>query len=199
MHFVDVWSHLWSYVTPEQMTAIFTVILSLSTIGLWTATGRLSALAAAQSRDMKDSIAEAARAATAMENVAIHIETNAKAANDSVASLRERTAQQMRAYVGITPGNAIYQERNRNLHFEGQPAMVNTGHTPAHKVSYWAQSAILLGLNLLFFQFHCPRTSRSLPVKIRRVMPPSFGRSRPLRSIAGSRNTSMTRRSLISK
>ena len=32
------WCSIWDYVTPEQMTAIFTVILGISTIGLWMAT-----------------------------------------------------------------------------------------------------------------------------------------------------------------
>lgn len=64
------WCRLWSYVTPEQMTALFTVILGISTIGLWAATWRLSSLAASQSKDMKDSIAVAKESADAAKRSA---------------------------------------------------------------------------------------------------------------------------------
>jgi hypothetical protein len=96
-----------------------------------------------QSKAMERTIEEAGRSASAMEKVAIHIETSAQAATDSVAALKERTAQQMRAYLTVNIGGAIYQERPRNLKFEAKPLLINTGHTPAHKVSYIAKAAIL--------------------------------------------------------
>jgi hypothetical protein len=95
-----------------------------------------------QSEDMKRSIAEASRSASAMEQVAAHIETSAKAAIDSVAALRERTAQQMRAYLTVVVGAALYQDRHKGIRFEGKPMLINTGHTPAHKVRYRAKGAI---------------------------------------------------------
>jgi len=96
-----------------------------------------------QSEAMERAISEANRSASAMEKVATHIETSAKAATESVAALRERTAQQMRAYLTIVVGNAIFQERKKNLKFEAKPFLINSGHTPAHKVTYVAKAAIL--------------------------------------------------------
>jgi hypothetical protein len=92
---------------------------------------------------MERSIAEATRLASAMEVVSKEIAVSAKAATDSVAALKERTAQQMRAYLAVAVGAAIYQERNKPLKFEGKPLLVNSGHTPAYKVSYRAKAEIL--------------------------------------------------------
>ncbi|HLX00425.1 MAG TPA: hypothetical protein VKR82_17435 [Candidatus Acidoferrales bacterium] len=99
--------------------------------------------AAGQSAAMERSINEANRLASAMEKAAKDIGISASAAVDSVEALRERTAQQMRAYVSVIVGTAIYQERDKDLKFEGRPFMVNTGHTPAHGVSYRAKAAVL--------------------------------------------------------
>lgn len=97
----------------------------------------------AQSKSMEKSVAEAARLAGAMERVAGDIAVSSKAAVDSVAALRERTAQQMRAYVTVNIGSAVYQERSKGLRFEGKPLLINTGHTPAKNVSFRASAAIL--------------------------------------------------------
>jgi hypothetical protein len=96
-----------------------------------------------QSDDMKRSIAEANRLATAMEKVAKDIAVSTQAAIDSVAAVRERTAQQMRAYLCVIIGDGIYQDRPNKLKFEAKPTLINAGHTPAHKVSYTAKAAIL--------------------------------------------------------
>jgi hypothetical protein len=78
-----------------------------------------------------------------MEHVAEGIAVSANAAQQSVATLRERTAMQMRAYVSVVVGAAIFQDRDRQLRFEAKPVMVNNGNTPAHNVGFWAGSAIL--------------------------------------------------------
>src|ERR1017187_893495 len=52
------------------ITAIFTVVLALSTVLLWKETKDLRNFAQQQSEDMKASIAEAARSADAMRDVA---------------------------------------------------------------------------------------------------------------------------------
>jgi hypothetical protein len=96
-----------------------------------------------QSRDMKASIAEATRSASAMEAVAGNAAISARMATESVATVRERTAQQMRAYVSVLVGGAVYQEREKNLRFEAKPVIVNAGHTPAHNVGYRARAAVL--------------------------------------------------------
>lgn len=127
--------------------AWFTFSLRRSTDKLWDAGERQIALAretsASQGRDMQASIAEALRAATAMENVAQGIDLSVKATQTSVATLRERTAMQMRAYVSVLINNGLYQERDKNLKFDVRPQVINTGHTPAHKLTYWATAEIL--------------------------------------------------------
>jgi hypothetical protein len=77
----------------------------------------------AQSSDMKASIAQATRAATAMEKVAENVSLSAKAATDSVAILKDRTALQMRAYLSVVAGSAVYQERQKRFRFEARPLL----------------------------------------------------------------------------
>lgn len=101
---------------------------------------KMDQVSAAQSTDMSNSIKEAARAADGMEKSA--------AAMTMVASTLENTAErQLRAYLTVINGGAIFQEKNRekgeNLRFEAKPMMVNTGQTPARKVTYQAVAAIL--------------------------------------------------------
>ncbi|MBT3070819.1 hypothetical protein KKP04_08060 [Rhodomicrobium sp. Az07] len=127
----------------DTLLAIFTFFLVV--IGAWQGhviSGQIE-LARGQSADTKASIAEAVRAATAMERVADGIAESVKTGAESVAALRERTAMQMRAYVSVLVGTAIYQEREKNVRFEARPVIVNNGGTPAHKLSYWANIAIL--------------------------------------------------------
>lgn len=106
-------------------------------------TEELIAESAAQSKSMERSVVEAAKLTAAMEKVAQDISISAKAATDSVSALRERTAQQMRAYLTVLIGGGIYQEREKNLKFEGKPNIINTGHTPAHRVRHKVKSSIL--------------------------------------------------------
>jgi hypothetical protein len=89
-----------------------------------------------QAAEMRHSVAEAARLASAMERMALNGE-------QSVQALRERTAQQMRAYLTIVIGGGTYQEREKGLKFDVRPNLVNTGNTPAHKVGYRARADIL--------------------------------------------------------
>ncbi|MDB0544650.1 hypothetical protein LBW62_25775, partial [Ralstonia solanacearum] len=98
---------------------------------------------AEQASDMKASIRESARAADAMEQVAKNSMQAAQHASESVAALKERTAQQMRAYLSIDIGAAVYQERDKNLRFEGKPLLRNAGHTPAYRVSHTCRAGIL--------------------------------------------------------
>jgi hypothetical protein len=99
--------------------------------------------AADQSKAMERSISEANRLASAMERVSKDIAISASAATESVAALRERTAQQMRAYLSVVVGTGIYQDKAKNLKFQAQPLVVNAGHTPAHKVSFKAKTEVL--------------------------------------------------------
>jgi hypothetical protein len=92
--------------------------------------------AAQQSDDMEKSIAESARAASAMEAMA-------KNMTESVATVKDVSARQMRAYVSVVVGIAIYQEKDRNLKFEARPIIINTGHTPAHDLGFQATAGVM--------------------------------------------------------
>lgn len=146
----DIWWPTWLLVV---VTAI-AVCAALKTLGSINAqviemrktgeqTDKLIAENIAQSKSMEKSVAEATRLASAMEKVAGDIAVSSKAAVDSVGALRERTAQQMRAYLTVNIGFAVYQERSKGFKFEGKPLLINTGHTPAKRVSFRASASIL--------------------------------------------------------
>jgi hypothetical protein len=50
---------------------------------------------------------------------------------------------ELRAYLGVTINTGCYQEREKQIRFEGTPALVNNGKTPAHKVRYRSKAAVL--------------------------------------------------------
>jgi len=127
--------------------AVFTCLLFMFTALLWWVTYRLSNDAREEGKhrsiEMADSIREANRAAKAMESLAESAAANSKAAIESVSVLKDRTAQQMRAYLMVIIGSGTYQEREKNLRFEVRPQLVNSGNTPAHKMTYWARAKIM--------------------------------------------------------
>jgi hypothetical protein len=92
-----------------------------------------------QSKSMQQSVAEAARLASAMEVVAKEIAVSSQAATASVSAI----GLQMRAYICVVIGSAVYQDRAKNLKFQALPSIINAGLTPAHKVSFSASAAIL--------------------------------------------------------
>src|ERR1700738_4326627 len=92
--------------------------------------------AAEQSGDMKESIKQATRAATAMEISA----TAASGASRAVAQSVAYVGHQVRAYLSVRINGGIYQDRSKNLRFEPKPLLINTGLTPAYKVRYAAKA-----------------------------------------------------------
>ncbi len=129
------------------LLAFATCILAAYTYKLWNATNKMVVSAEESANNqftaMQKSIGEAVRTATAMENVAEGVRTSANAATESVATLKEVTSKQMRAYLTVVIGSAIYQERTKGLKFEARPRLINTGHTPAHKVKFKCNAAVL--------------------------------------------------------
>lgn len=88
--------------------------------------------AAEESKAMERHIGEAARSANAMEKIVTTIETGNKAI--------------IRAYLSVTIGTAVYQERRPDqfdFKFEAKPNLVNTGNTPARKVRIRRTAQIL--------------------------------------------------------
>jgi hypothetical protein len=72
----------------------------------------------------------------------------AKAAEASVETGKDTTKRQLRAYLSVIIGQAIYQERRDedkggDLMFECRPLLVNSGQTPARGIQFKARSAIL--------------------------------------------------------
>jgi len=72
--------------------------------------------------------------------------------------MKDTAKRQLRAYLTVTIGSAIYQERRSaedggDLKFESDPHLVNTGQTPARKIQFKARAEILpsplpVGINL---------------------------------------------------
>jgi hypothetical protein len=53
------------------------------------------------------------------------------------------TRAQLRAYLSVIIGTAVYQERHKGLKFEAKPTILNNGQTPAYNVRYRAKADIL--------------------------------------------------------
>ena len=121
----------------KTLVAINAQVVEMRETGVQT--DKLIAENIAQSKSLERSVTEAGRSATAMEFVAKEIAVSSKAAMASVSAIN----QQMRAYLCVVIGTAIYQERPKNMKFQAVPSIVNAGLTPAHKVSFRASAAIL--------------------------------------------------------
>jgi hypothetical protein len=148
----------WIKATTDPVAA-FTGLLVVATVGLWFFTALMwkatkravddaSANSARQGREMQSSIAEAARAASAMEGVAESMGVNATQIVESVnlsrgiAKHQEMFGKaQMRAYISVLIGGARYQQGA--LKFEASPMIVNNGATPARNLRYRIRAKIL--------------------------------------------------------
>jgi hypothetical protein len=93
----------------------------------------------AQSASLERSVAETARFATAVENVAKSLESTAEASTETLQGLRK----QMRAYLTVIIGGGIPQNPERTLRFDARPTVLNAGPTPARNVRTRIKSAIL--------------------------------------------------------
>lgn len=134
----------------NALLALFTLVLATSTIFLWWETRGLRKSADAQTEDMKRSIAEATRAATAMEGVSESMATNVWALKESVAMTKEIADRQkivteleMRAFISVATGGVVPQDAQTGYRFEPRMLMINNGNTPAYNVSYQARADVL--------------------------------------------------------
>jgi hypothetical protein len=96
-----------------------------------------------QTEDMKRSIKQATRAASATENLAVAAATSSKAAVEIVDNNKDTMTRLLRAYLCVNFGAAIFQRPETNFRFEVRFQLVNAGQTPAYKVAYKAHAAIL--------------------------------------------------------
>jgi hypothetical protein len=99
--------------------------------------------AAQQGSDMQRSIAEATRAADAMEKFAASAAIGSRAATESVATTKETMTRLLRAYLCVNFGKAWFQKPETNFKFEVRVQLINAGQTPGYKVSHRAHADIL--------------------------------------------------------
>ena len=136
--------------SSEAIIALGTIALAIFTATLWRATDRLLASAKEDGERMERSIAEAAKAATAMEGVAASTATNALQLAETVEINRSiGRAQrflgeaQLRANVSVLVGGFARLQHETGLRFETQPLMRNTGHTAARNLRWRVRCAVL--------------------------------------------------------
>ena len=99
-------------------------------------------IATGQTADMAKSIAEATRAAVAMERVGGTLEQTNQINRGIIISQRDAWRQQMRAYISADTGVNFRQNRITGLKFEFRPNLINHGLTPANKVRMIARCDI---------------------------------------------------------
>lgn len=141
----------WKSSIDDPIT-LLTLCLVVATFGLWRATVRLAKdtvrSGKVQADKMEQSVAEAARAATAMEGVAKSMAINAEQVVKSVGISADIAKHQrlfgqmqMRAYLTVVVGKGFFQDAN--YVFQAEPRILNTGHTPARNVRWRMGSGIL--------------------------------------------------------
>ena len=108
----------------DKVVAWFTVILTVSTIGLWY-------FASVQSSDMKNSLLIAEQAANAAADAA--------KASDKQARIAEETAErQLRAYVTVKGGDLIFKDQTIFCVL----TIENAGQTPAYDLTTWTNIGV---------------------------------------------------------
>lgn len=72
-----------------------------------------------------------------------HFEKLARETAKSVAVSQDTAKRQLRAYIVVIIGDAMWQEREKGYRFGALPLLKNSGQTPAYKVTFIAKAAIL--------------------------------------------------------
>jgi hypothetical protein len=120
-----------AHASNEKAITIATIVLAFFTIALWVANVRLigatKRASAQQALDTQRAIGETKRSADAIQSMADATKSNA-------ANMQSMFAKQMRAYVTVDVGRAIYQDAT--LRFEAIPIITNNGLTPATNVCF---------------------------------------------------------------
>jgi hypothetical protein len=134
----------------ELLTFGLVVVGLIQAWVFWVQAGRLKAtvikmdeISKGQTADTAKSIAEAGRAAAAMERVATSIAANVVTTSRMAEDQRAFWALQMRAYVVVNVGDAVYQETSKNLKFEGKAQVINVGATPAYNFRRRVKAKVL--------------------------------------------------------
>lgn len=127
----------------EALIALGTIALAIFTYTLWRATDRLLTSAREEGERMERSIAEAGKAAVAMQGVAAASNLSVAQVTASVANQKMFGQMQMRAYLSVLIGGATFQEGQKGLKFGSSPLLKNTGFTTARKIRWRIGVAIL--------------------------------------------------------
>lgn len=126
----------------ESRTTIATIVLAIFTIALWAANIWLirdaRRVSDRQASTTNRSIEEAKRSADAMHDVA-------EATKNNAILMSGMLSKQMRAYLTVEIGGALYQDEH--LRFEAKPVLANNGLTPARKVCFRVMADIMDGVN----------------------------------------------------
>ena len=104
---------------------------------------KMDEIAEEQTSDMGRYIEQASRAALAMEGVAKELSISSKAASGTLEMMKGRTATQLRAFVTVSIGNGVPQNRANNQPFFVSPVVSNDGQTPAYKLRYTMKVDVL--------------------------------------------------------
>lgn len=128
---------------------IFTFVLASKTSGLHVATRGLQDFARIQAEDMKNSIAQASRAAKAMEIMSDTLSQNTQITKDIIERQKKYAAIQLRAYVypwdaGLYEGSLLDPPQTARTNEPGVVFNIrNSGHTPAKNVISWGNLTII--------------------------------------------------------
>jgi hypothetical protein len=132
-----------------ELTAVIAVIGFIQTLVFAVQAHRLrqtikkmDEIASGQTADMAKSIAEAARAAVAMERVGGTLEQTNQINRGIIISQRDAWRQQMRAYIYADTWVHVRKNRITGLKFEFRPNIINHGLTLANKVRMIARCDI---------------------------------------------------------
>jgi hypothetical protein len=86
---------------------------------------------------------------------------------------RRSSERQLRAYLSVVIGAAVYQDRTLDLKFEAKPLILNNGDTPAYHVRVSIKSNILTDEQALTFVFteppDAPQSQASIGPKENRI------------------------------
>lgn len=148
-----------------------TIVFGLQARRLRQTITKMEEIAKGQTQDMKASIGEATRAATAMEGIAISMSSNVQSARESVEVSREIADRQKivtelsgRAYLSATFNTAFYQDANHV--FEASALLMNRGSTPAYDVTFRAAADILPFPIPDDFEFPLPEETAGVSVSL---------------------------------
>jgi hypothetical protein len=163
-----------------RLTAVIAIIAVLQTIVFGMQARRLKQtidkmdeLAEGQAKDMRDSIHEATRAASAMEGVAQSMAGNVASVRETVSINREIADRQKliselqsRAYLSVDFLGMVPQNARTGMRFEPRFTVTNKGNTPACKVKVIAQADLVQMRLLNDFRFHLPEFPQENPGSI---------------------------------